>query len=114
MLRTIAVLGFFLLAATSSLAQFTGPSRTTNQITVAEVADARVGSRVTLVGNVIERRWDDYYTFRDETGDITVEIDQRIWRRQPVGVDTQVQISGEVERGLLGRYIDVEQLVVLK
>lgn len=113
MLRVFVVLVFSLFAAVPALAQFTGPSRTVSEVTANQVSGVRVGSRVTLVGHIVDRIWDDYYTFRDDTGEIRVEIDPIVFRRQPVTADTLVQITGEVERNLFFRYIDVERLVVL-
>lgn len=101
------------LGTTAAMAQFTGPNAASQVITVSQVGNARLGSDVTLEGNVIERQREDYYTFRDATGDIRVEIERRVWRDRQVGPEQKVRITGEVERGWSGRYIDVDVLEVL-
>lgn len=106
-LLAVLVLG---MAATGAMAQFTGPGASTAPLTVAAVKDARLGSDITLVGNIIERQRDDYYTFRDATGDIRVEIERRVWRGREVGPEQKVRITGEIDRGWRGRYIEVETL----
>lgn len=98
------------LTATVALAQFTGSGASTAPSTVAAVKDARLGSDITLEGNIIERQRDDYYTFRDATGDIRVEIERRVWRGREVGPEQKVRITGEIDRGWRGRYIEVETL----
>ena len=98
------------LTATVAMAQFSGPGTSTAPSTVAAVKDARLGSDITLEGNIIERQRDDYYTFRDATGDIRVEIERRVWRGREVGPEQKVRITGEIDRGWRGRYIEVETL----
>lgn len=105
-----------LLAAMPVSAQFTGPSasgRGAPVTTVAQAADARSDTRVVLEGNIVSHQFDDYFTFRDATGTMTVEIDRRLFRGQPVSPETRVRIEGEVERSVRGRYIDVNRLTVL-
>lgn len=109
----LLILVCFGLLSGGAFAQFTGPSSSASPSTVAGVADARLGSDVTLTGFVVEHQRDDYYTFRDDSGDIRVEIDRRTWGGRKVGPTDKVRITGEVERGWRGRYIDVETLEVL-
>ncbi|GAB3511181.1 YgiW/YdeI family stress tolerance OB fold protein [Pseudoxanthomonas daejeonensis] len=94
-------------------AQFTGPSASPQASTVAAVGNARVGSDVTLTGNVVGHLRDEYFTFRDETGEIRVEIENKTWQGRKVGPEDKVRITGEIERGFGGRYIDVQTLEVL-
>lgn len=112
MYRIMAVLAAMVLASPAS-AQFVGPSATSAPTTVQQIAEARLGSDVTLVGNIVERQRDEYYTFRDDTGEIRVEIDRRVWLGREVTPDTRVQLIGEVERGVAGRYVDVDSLEIL-
>lgn len=94
-------------------AQFTGPSASAQTTTVAAVGNARIGSDVTLTGNVTGHIRDEYFTFRDDSGEIRVEIENRTWQGRKVGPDDKVRITGEIERGFGGRYIDVKSLEVL-
>ncbi|MDM0076322.1 NirD/YgiW/YdeI family stress tolerance protein [Variovorax sp. J2P1-59] len=95
-------------------AQFEGPSAAARATTVAQAtSSARVGSNVTLTGNIVESLREDYFTFKDATGSIRVEISPKDFRGQRVTPTTTVRITGEVERGFAGRYIDVDLLEVL-
>ncbi|WP_347266087.1 NirD/YgiW/YdeI family stress tolerance protein [Paracoccus sp. (in: a-proteobacteria)] len=101
------------LAGTPALAQFVGPSKT-KATTVAEAAEARPDTRVILTGNIIGHQREEYYTFKDHTGTITAEIDRIAFRGKTVGPETNVRLHGEVERGIRGRYIDVNRLEVVE
>lgn len=101
------------LLASHPLAQFSGPSVAGRPSTVAEARDARLGSYVTLTGNIVDHLRSDYYTFRDQTGDIRVEIATSVWRGRAVGPDDKVRLLGEVDRGVGGRYIWVKSLDLL-
>ena len=110
-----AVAVALLLAAGSASAQYTGPSSNpaAQTTTVAQVANARPGSYVTLTGNIVAHQREDYFTFRDATGDIRVEIDEKDFRGQKVTPETSVRLTGEIEIGFRGRYIDVDTVEVL-
>jgi uncharacterized protein (TIGR00156 family) len=112
MKRILLALGLSLMAATAG-AQFTGPGATGRTSTVAELAQARLGSYVTLTGNVVAHQREDYFTFRDASGEIRVEIAPRIWQGQKVSPETRVELLGEIERGPSGRYVWVKSLKVL-
>jgi uncharacterized protein (TIGR00156 family) len=99
--------------AASAMAQFTGPSASGRPSTVAEARDVRLGSYVTLTGNVVNHQRSDYFTFRDDTGEMRVEISAGVWGGRKVGPDTKVRLMGEVDRGPAGRYVWVKTLDVL-
>jgi len=107
------VLGASVLFASGAMAQFTGPSNSGRPTTVAGAQDVRVGSYVTLTGHIVEHQRSDYFTFRDDTGDIRVEIASNVWQGRQVGPSDKVRIMGEVDRGRGGRYIWVKTLEVL-
>lgn len=100
--------------ATPSLAQFSGPSAQGRPATVAEVQNARLGSYVTLTGNIVDHQRSDYFTFRDTTGDIRVEIAGNVWQGREVTPETNVRIMGEVDRGITGRYVWVKTLDIVQ
>lgn len=100
------------LAGTPAVAQFVGPSSTT-VTTVAEAAQARWDTPAVLTGNIIGHQREDYYIFKDHTGTMTAEIERRVFRGKTIGPDTNVRLTGEVDRGIRGRYIDVHRLDVL-
>lgn len=102
------------IATAAAGAQFTGPSQQGRPATVQEARDARLGTYVTVTGNVVAHIRDDYYTFRDETGEIRVEIPPRLWRDRKVAPETKVRLVGEVDRGIFGRSLFVQSLDILE
>jgi len=112
LLPVLAML-FAALMATAVHAQFTGPSVTGRETTAANVANARVGSYVTLTGNIVTHLREEYFMFRDASGEVRVEIDNDLWQGRKVSPETRVRLLGEVERSIKGRYIDVKTLEIL-
>lgn len=102
------------LFAVPTYAQFTGPSVQGDQSTVSAAQSIRLGSYVTLRGNIVSHLREDYYLFRDQTGEIRVEIPLRRFGGRKVGPTDKVQIMGEVDKGRAGRYVWVKSLSTAK
>jgi len=68
--------------------------------TVQEIANLRDDTPVILQGNIINTIGHERYTFADATGQITVEIDNEDWKGIDVTPETNVEIYGEVDKGL--------------
>lgn len=81
---------------------------------VAHVSNMRLGSRVALQGNIVQHIRDDYYKFQDGTGSIRIEMERWVSRGRSFHPTEKVEISGEVSRGLFGRYIEVSRVARLK
>ena len=99
---------FLFLAAIVHGQGFNGPRADANRpglpipvfepIQVSEARNLPKDSWVVLSGNIINTLpGGKYYTFRDSSGDITVEIEPKVWRGLSVEVSDRVVISGEVE-----------------
>ena len=101
------------LAGFNASAQFSGPSATGRASTVVDARDVRLGSYVTLTGHIVDHQRSDYFTFRDDTGEIRVEVAPGVFGGRKVGPDTKVRLLGEVDRGPAGRYVWVKSLEVL-
>lgn len=92
---------------------YTGPGSTPNTtalITVAAAKDLRDDARVTLQGTVVSQLSREKYIFRDSSGEITVEIDRRVWGGLTIGENDRVEIYGEVDRERRGTEIDVRTI----
>jgi len=84
---------------------FTGPTLTQSQavmvsqpITVNEARNLPHDSWVVLNGNIVNMlHGGRNYTFRDPSGEITVDIGPKEWRGLSVGVSDRVEIYGEVK-----------------
>lgn len=98
---------------TNALAQFSGPSVSGRSSTVEEARDARLGSYLILTGNIVNHLRGDYYTFRDASGEIRVEIAPSVWLGRQIGPNDKVRLLGEIDSGVAGRYVWVKSLDVL-
>jgi uncharacterized protein (TIGR00156 family) len=102
-----------ILASTPAVAQFTGPGAAGALITASQASAARAGTYVTLEGSIVAHLREDYYTFRDASGDIRVEIAGGVFAHRPVSPQTRVRLLGEVDSGRSGPYVWVKSLDIL-
>ncbi|MDR3352913.1 MAG: NirD/YgiW/YdeI family stress tolerance protein, partial [Zoogloeaceae bacterium] len=77
---------------------FVGPSTPPAASTVADARTLPDDARVVLQGHITRALGDEKYLFSDKTGEIVVEIDDKLWRGQRVEVKDTVEIRGEVDR----------------
>jgi len=84
----------------------------TQPITVNEAKNLSHGSWVVLTGTIVSSLGKEYYTFRDTSGEITVEIERKIWRGLSVGISDRVEIHGELE--IKGGRVSIEVKAVKK
>ncbi|MDH1054395.1 YgiW/YdeI family stress tolerance OB fold protein [Aquipseudomonas alcaligenes] len=92
-------------------AGYTGPgAQASNSVSAAQAAGD--DAHVVLQGHITRKLGDEKYEFKDSTGTITVEIDDE--DLPPVAFDdkTLVKLSGEVDKGLLQREVDVDRLEI--
>lgn len=95
---------------------FQGPTAQGRVSTVAEARKAWDDTPVTLTGHIVQRMPHDHddYLFRDDTGEIVVDIDHEVFGGRTVTPQTRVRISGEVDREFMERTtIDVKFLEIL-
>ena len=100
------------LASAPALAQFKGPGAP-EVTTVAEAKQAPDDSNVVLTGRITAKVRGDNYTFNDSTGEIEVDIDDKLWQGREVTPDTTIRITGEVDRESWGVEIDVDSLEIV-
>jgi len=67
-------------------------------ITVAEARELEDDAKVVLEGFIIEDTGGNMYLFRDETGDIDLEIDKHAWKKREMDPDQMVRVYGEIDR----------------
>ncbi|MFQ6695951.1 MAG: YgiW/YdeI family stress tolerance OB fold protein [Alphaproteobacteria bacterium] len=89
---------------------FVGPNMLEQKITtVQDVSKLRDDTTVFMQGKIVNSLGHERYTFMDETGKITVEIDDEDWNGVTVTPETLVQIYGEVDKGVFKKTkIDVD------
>ncbi len=113
------------IAAAPALAQnggFSGPANTTSQqqggfngpdvatTTVEQAKSMRDDSWVVLEGNLVRKVGDELYEFRDRSGTINVEIDDKDWRGLTVNPQDKVRLEGEVDKDWNSVEIDVKRI----
>ncbi|GHV24725.1 hypothetical protein FACS189498_2270 [Spirochaetia bacterium] len=89
---------------------FTGPGAgaangQVQTVTVIQAKGLPDNSLVILTGSIVQSLGHEKYTFRDSTGDITVEIDRDLWLLFGISVGTNDRVE-------IGGKIDVEKRVV--
>lgn len=107
----------FLLAGLSfvAFAQQQGFSGSTSGLSsVAQAKTLRDDAWVVLEGNIIKQVGHELYEFRDISGTMYVDIDDKRWMGQIVSSEKKVRIEGEVDKDWNSVVIDVKKLRVLK
>ena len=101
-------------AATTASAQFVGgPSKV---ISVQQLkANGQDDQLVVLEGYIVDQVRRKDYTFKDETGTITVEIKDRVFAGQRVDPKTKVRLEGEFEKEFAEPdMVDVHRLTIIR
>ena len=100
---------------------FTGPGSGTNTrqvqtVTVSQARNLPDDSLVILTGNIVQSLGRERFTFRDSTGDITIEVDRNLWLLLDLSVSLNdlVEIRGEIDIENRVREIDVKYIKKLR
>ena len=81
--------------------------------TVAQVKYAENDQLIVLTGHIVKKIGDQSFLFKDDTGEIRVQIDNNIWGNINVTPKTLIKIYGELGNGNLGNVDMVVQKVEL-
>ncbi|PSV30792.1 MULTISPECIES: YgiW/YdeI family stress tolerance OB fold protein [unclassified Photobacterium] len=123
-MKKLLVVSAFLLASTSAFAAttaapaqpahggFTGPSVTPVIKTISQVKNAQDDAAVELTGYITTSLGNDDYMFKDNTGEIKVEIDHNDWNGVNATPSTKLKIRGEVDKDWSERTIDVKAVAL--
>ncbi|AVP92938.1 MULTISPECIES: YgiW/YdeI family stress tolerance OB fold protein [Aeromonas] len=105
------VIGLVALMSVSSfaMAAYTGPQEQ-NKVSVAQLKDVADDQWVTLEGKLVKHLGGENYTFRDESGEVEVEVDGDVWRGVEVGPNDLIRIRGEVDHSWNKTEVEVEHL----
>lgn len=69
----------------------------TQTITVKQALTLKDDTPVQLKGFIVKSTGDEKYQFSDQTGSITVDIDDDLWQGKPISAKTPVTIVGEID-----------------
>ena len=106
--KYLALLAAPLFSTAVMASSYTGPGAATQINTVAAALEASDDAQVVLQGQLVRRVKGDIYEFKDATGTMKVEIDDEDWPPQAVDDKAKIKLTGEVDRDLMGREVDVE------
>ncbi|EJC63269.1 NirD/YgiW/YdeI family stress tolerance protein [Alcaligenes ammonioxydans] len=97
-------------------AQYVGPSSQKTFTKVEQlVNNAKDDDPVALRGKLLRKLSDETYLFADETGEIQVEIDDKIFPQEPVDANTTVEIVGEMDKAIVGtNEVDVKTITIVR
>jgi uncharacterized protein (TIGR00156 family) len=107
----ICLVGLLALVGLSANAQqggYKGPGAVA--ITVAEAKNLRDDTPVLLKGKIERFLGDEKYLFSDDTGNIVIEIDDRVWGDLSVDENEVVEINGEIDREFRGNEVEVRTI----
>lgn len=79
-----------------SPAQYVGPKEG-RVVTVEEVKAMPDDAVATVEGYIVQQLRGEDYLFRDDTGELRVDIDDDLWLGREVGAETLVRLTGEVD-----------------
>ncbi|MDR1577102.1 MAG: NirD/YgiW/YdeI family stress tolerance protein [Deltaproteobacteria bacterium] len=91
---------------------FSGPSEAFT--TVDRALKLPDNASVVLKGHIIRHLGKDRYIFRDETGEINVDIDSDKWRGQLVKPEVTVEIKGEIDKDRNNVEVEVDQITIIE
>lgn len=94
---------------------YSGPS-SVQLLTVKQLLDTgKDDQHARLQGRIVSHDGGDKYTFADDTGRITAEIDDdKFPAGQPIGAEQRVELYGEFDKGLRKTEFEVDRLTVLQ
>lgn len=97
----VAMFAAISVANAQTAGGFEGPGAAQNPAaTVAEALTLNDDAGVVLTGKIINSLGDEKYTFKDETGEIIIEIDDEDWNGVKVTPEDTLVIIGEVDKDL--------------
>ena len=94
------------LANNSSGGGYFGPGP--DFVTVKQAKTMNDDDHVALKGYIVQRIGSDKYLFRDDTGDIILDISDRRWEGQQISPADLVEIYGEVDKDCFDRKIEIQ------
>ncbi|MBR1618214.1 NirD/YgiW/YdeI family stress tolerance protein [bacterium] len=101
-------LSLFLLLLCVGFAQNFGFNSKTAKTSIKDVLKLPNNTNVTVEGKIIKKLSSDKYLFKDQTGQITVEIDDDKWQNLTVNENDTLELTGEFEKKLNSQKIDVD------
>ena len=108
MKKSLMLFAALLMFSGAGFAQYGGYSGASNAkcVNASDVKNLRDGEFVTLIGTIQSKIGNEKYSFKDKTGTVTVEIDDKDWNGLTVSATDNVIIEGEVDKDF--RTVEIE------
>ncbi|HIG64112.1 MAG: NirD/YgiW/YdeI family stress tolerance protein [Gammaproteobacteria bacterium] len=110
----LAILTMILVFSAISFAGFEGPGTTLSAVPVNSINDLDDDDEVILEGYLVKKTGKEEYLFKDKTGEIKVEIDDKKLRGITITPETLIKIKGEVDNDWFSIQIDVDSVEIIK
>ncbi len=91
---------------------FKGPA--SGLTTVAQAKSMRDDAWVVLEGHIVRQIGHELYEFKDDSGSISIEVDDKRWLGQNVTPSDKIRIEGEVDKDWNSVEIDVKTIQIIK
>ena len=115
MIKTIVALLAVFAFSTNAFAGFDGPGATPKEVTVDSISDMKDDTKVIIKGYLVKQINEEHYLFKDDTGNVEVDIEDQVFRGANVTPETQIRLRGEVDKDLFKTAtLDVEHLEIVK
>ncbi len=82
--------------------------------TVEQAKTLRDDAWVVLEGHLVRQLGHELYEFRDSSGTVNVDIDDKRWAGQTVTPNDKIRIEGEVDKDWNSVEIDVKSVHLVK
>lgn len=79
-------------------------------VTIKQAEEMKDDSWVTVRGQLEKQVGDEDYLFRDQTGTMKVEIDDKRWNGVTVSPTDRVELTGELDKDFNSIELDVKQV----
>ena len=114
MIKTITAMILTVVFTTSSYAGFEGPGATLMVVSVSSINELDDDDEVILEGYIVKKVQKERYLFKDKTGEVKVEIDDKLLRNLTVTPETLLRIKGEVDSDWFTIEVDVDNVEIVE
>ena len=115
MIKIIVALLAVFAFSTNAFAGFDGPRDMPKEVTVDSISDMKDDTKVIIKGYIVEQINEEHYLFKDDTGNVEVDIEDQVFRGLNVTPETQIRLRGEVDKDLWeAASVDVDYLEIVE
>ena len=113
MFKKLAALIVTLAISSIACADFEGPGASSYLVTVMSVYDLDDDDTVILEGYLLRKLQKEVYVFKDQTGEIDVEIDDKLLRDIKVTPDTLIRVRGEIDKDWFSILVEADAVEIV-